>query len=151
MALNEKLIKKIRGLWANSNFPGCFSGLLRFQQCLALFANIHVGLKDLREIMRGVRSFVYQVQRRNRFPRNKYINSSGTGENLQADLMFMPDFEGYKYVLVIVDLFSLFITVFCLKNKKSKSIEDCFAKYIKDHGKFQQLTTDQGIEFGMSG
>lgn len=67
----------------------------------------------------------------------------------QADLLFMPDDEGYKYALVVVDLATHLCDAEPLSNKSSKDVKEAletiYERGILEIPKF--LTMDSGTEF----
>lgn len=67
----------------------------------------------------------------------------------QADLLFLPDDDGYKYALVVVDLGSRLTDAEPLKDKKSKNLVKGFEKiYARDILKIpKRLEVDAGLEF----
>ncbi|EGG19721.1 hypothetical protein DFA_00299 [Cavenderia fasciculata] len=67
----------------------------------------------------------------------------------QADLLFLPDDNGYKYALVVVDLANRLTDAEPLQNKSSNDVRDAFIKIYKrgilKHPKIIQM--DPGTEF----
>ena len=55
--------------------------------------------------------------------------------------------DGFKFILVVVDVFSKYAYVECNKNKSSKSVIAAFSKLLKRSGHFSTLQTDLGTEF----
>lgn len=80
-------------------------------------------------------------------PRFQYPDE---GLILQADLLFMPDDDGYKYMLTVVDNGSRFMDAEPLKNKDNKSVIEAFKKIfsrkIVSKPK-SKLEVDAGSEF----
>lgn len=67
----------------------------------------------------------------------------------QADLLFLPEDEGYRYALVVVDLATHLCDACPLKNKYSSDVKDAF-ETIYDRGIIEMpkiLTMDSGTEF----
>src|SRR5580698_5941219 len=50
---------------------------------------------------------------------------------IQADLLFLPDDDGYKYCLTVVDLGSRLIEGEPIKNKEAKSVKEGFEAIFK--------------------
>ena len=67
----------------------------------------------------------------------------------QADTLYMPEDDNFKYVLVICDLYDGTIDAEPLKNRDTKTIENAFAKiYSRKYLDFPDfITVDQGSEF----
>src|SRR5574338_475938 len=71
------------------------------------------------------------------------------GDRQQADLLFLPDDNGYKYSLVVVDLGSRLTDAEPIKDKKSKNLIKAIQK-IYDRGILsipKRLEVDAGLEF----
>lgn len=71
------------------------------------------------------------------------------GDRQQADLLFLPDDNGYKYALVVVDLGSRLTDAEPIKDKKSKNLIKAIQK-IYDRGILsipKRLEVDAGLEF----
>ena len=49
----------------------------------------------------------------------------------QADLLFLPDDDGYKYTLVVIDLATSTLDAEPLKNKESKTVGKALKKIYK--------------------
>ena len=73
-------------------------------------------------------------------------------EQFQADVCYMTDkllvqaTKGYKYLLVVIDVFTKYSWVFPLKSIKASEIVECFKELFKSD-KPRNLTTDAGLEF----
>jgi hypothetical protein len=65
----------------------------------------------------------------------------------QADILFMPDDDGYKYVLVVVDTADGRTDGVALKNKDNKTVIDAFKKAFKKLGVPNAIQVDSGSEF----
>lgn len=68
----------------------------------------------------------------------------------QADLMFLPDDKGYKYVLVVVDCYSRLSDAYPLKDKNATSVVKGFKRIYKNGGILkipERIEVDNGSEF----
>lgn len=79
-----------------------------------------------------------------------YIKPDEEGDTQQADLLFLPrDKFGYKYALVVIDIFSNRVDIEPLKIKSAESVAKAFNKIyergILDIPKF--MSVDSGAEF----
>jgi len=85
----------------------------------------------------------YTNIRKNTFPKEDY--------NFMADLLFLPTTEeGYRYALVVVDLWSREFDVQPLKNKTPATVLEAFKEMVKrPYLNFPKasIQTDQGTEF----
>lgn len=65
-----------------------------------------------------------------------------------ADVQNLSEFnKGIKYLLVIVDVFSRFLWVRCLKDKKAQSVIDAFKDILGGPLEPKAIRTDKGTEF----
>ena len=52
----------------------------------------------------------------------KMILSKKTGSRFQMDLIEMPEFDGFNYILRVVDHLSKYGYVYCLKRRSSEEV-----------------------------
>lgn len=75
----------------------------------------------------------------------------GIKDMWQADLVEMLPYsklnKGYRYILVVINVFSKFVWVKPLKSKSAKDVSSSIKKIIKDVGAPNNLQTDMGKEF----
>ena len=87
---------------------------------------------------------------RRRFKRNRVI-VGGIDELWQMDLADMQSMasvnDGYRYLLVCIDVFSKFCWVVPLKTKTGPALVDAFKVILKSNRKPQKIQTDEGTEF----
>lgn len=85
------------------------------------------------------------------FERRKY-SMRGIANTLQADLIEMQQFKdkniGYRYILLVIDIFSKKAFGAPLKDKTAKEVSEAMEKIFKQVGKtIRALHTDRGSEF----
>jgi len=81
------------------------------------------------------------------FPTRPYDVQS-FGNCVQIDLAEMPQFEGYKYFLVAIDVFSKHLYTRALKSKTAKEVGEAFENiYNEFKTPIYKLESDQGKEF----
>lgn len=93
---------------------------------------------------------IHRYARRN-FERRKY-SMRGIADTLQADLIEMQQFKqqnrGYRYILIVIDVFSKRAFAEALKDKTAKSVTEAMAKIFSQVGhRIGNLHTDDGKEF----
>ena len=75
----------------------------------------------------------------------------GIDDQFDADLASMSDYEksndGYKYLLVVIDIFSRYAWIEPLKNKTADSIVRAFNKILSEGCKPRRLRTDAATDF----
>ena len=76
---------------------------------------------------------------------------AGPKQQFQADLIDFSRLQKYnddfKFILVVIDVFSKYAYVECIKNNSSMSVIAVFSKTLKQSGHFSTLQTDLGTEF----
>ena len=90
-----------------------------------------------------------EVKSKTNHAEDKKFTSTTTapGEMVTADVLKLPEDEGYVAILVIVDAFSKYPVAYKLKNETAESLYPCFIDYFSKFGIPQCLLTDQGRNF----
>ena len=87
---------------------------------------------------------------RKKFPK-RHVYASGVDANWAADLVEMQAFarqnKGYKYILMIIDIFSKYGWASPLKNKTGVEVARAFQQLWKTQTPPKKLRTDKGKEF----
>lgn len=94
----------------------------------------------------------YSLQRPYRRPQNRpNIVVAGIDDQFSADLMDLVKFakynDGYKYVLVVIDVFSKYLWLRKLKDKKGESVARAFESIFKEGRIPNRIRTDKGQDF----
>jgi len=139
--------ERLEELYRDKTFYGSFSGARNFQSFLKTELNEDVPLKRIYSVLKNISSYVVSQKPIRRFPRRQY-DVAGFGSLLQADLGFMFEKNGFKYMLVVCDVFSRHLYVEALKDKTAETVKQAlikiFDKFTTPISKFE---TDQGGEF----
>ena len=81
------------------------------------------------------------------------VKSSGVMHQVQVDLVDMKSYlahfesQPFKYILVLLDVFSRFMFLRALKSKSADEVAMCLLKIFCDTGPPTRLQSDQGTEF----
>lgn len=152
---------EILRLYRDPTFPAAFSGMRNFQTYLKTELNEDVPLTKLLSIFKKEPFYVVSQRQITRFPRRKYDVKS-FGELVQADLGQLYPYDGFRYFLVLVDIFSHRVWAEPLKSKNTKDVKSAFTKIFhsiqpeingcKIHfygikSPISHISTDQGLEF----
>ena len=137
---------KIRELWSDPQFAGSFSGLLTFQKHLKIDKNINISTRKLRHILMSIPNYLQHVTHRINFPKRDY-SVHGFLQVMQADLSVMKPINDFKYLLVCIDLYTLFIWAMPITNKRPETIRKELSSIFEKYGKPSELQTDSGGEF----
>nr|XP_022320169.1 uncharacterized protein LOC111122635 [Crassostrea virginica] len=98
------------------------------------------------------RQEAYSLQRgvRRRFKRNKVITLD-IDDQWDVDLMDMSKFSkensGFSFILVVIDIFSKFLCMRPLKDKKGQSVTAAFQDILQEGRHPSRLRSDKGQEF----
>ena len=85
--------------------------------------------------------------------RNKTFDSivaEKTGSNYQMDIMYLPNptlNKNYKYLLVIIDVYSRYVMALPMKTKTGKEVYQTFRKIVDEFGIPYNINLDTGSEF----
>lgn len=106
--------------------------------------------KQTSVIKQAIVKEIHRYAREN-YERRKY-SMRGIADTLQADLIEMQQFKqvnrGYRYILLVIDIFSKKAYVEPLKKKTAENTTDAMEKIIEQVGeRIRNLHTDNGKEF----
>ena len=127
----SKLKKKILSLYNNPRFSGCFSGVSTIKRALFTDYHLEVPEKEIIHILRHDKNYISSIRNIRRFPR-RHVKIGGAFIEFQADLAQMFPYKGFKYILVVTDLYDHMIWAKPLRNKSSKSVEKGFKEIFTD-------------------
>ena len=106
--------------------------------------------KSLKKWLKQQNTYTLHAPARKKFPRRKTI-VPGPHFQVQADLIDFSALKkynsGYKYILVLIDVFSKMAAVAFLKKKTGPEMVKAFSQAVSEIGPFQKLQTDLGREF----
>lgn len=139
MITDSEIAEKYRDV----NFYGSFSGARNFQTFLKTDLNEDVPLKRIYNVLKNLPFYIISQRPIRRFPRRKY-SVAGFGSLMQADLAFMHEKDGFKYFLVVIDVFSRHTFVELLKDKTAENVRKAFEKIFSTiPTEISKLETDQ--------
>ena len=102
-----------------------------------------------KEVLASKQAYYLNVQPKNHFLRSRVL-SAGANYMFDADLMNLYQFgrynKGYKYVLLVIDIFSRFVMVRGLKSKSHADVVPAMEEILQEK-KCKILRTDAGGEF----
>jgi Integrase core domain len=139
--------EEILALYNDPKFDGSFSGVKTFRDFLYSEKNELIPEKRLFAILKKDKNYLLHMKPTRKFPTRPYDVQS-FGNCVQIDLAEMPHFEGYKYFLVAIDVFSKHLYTRALKSKSSKEVGEAFESiYNEFKTPIYKLESDQGQEF----
>lgn len=139
--------KNILELWKSPLFSGSFTGVKNFQTILKLEKNIDISEKHLRNILEKEPIFLYHQRKHSNFKRRQY-DLNNYGELVQCDLAYMYPYNGFKFILVVIDCFSSKVFAKALKNKSGRVVAEALKELLqKFKTQIYVLESDRGKEF----
>ena len=140
----------LRKLYYTPGNPGSFGGPEKLYQAVKQDGKYKIGRRRIRQFLNNEDSYSLMKPIRRSFPRSKVvvdtIDSMWDGDLADVSNISSQN-EGYKFLLVLIDIFSRFLFIVPLKNKQHQNITDGL-KYIFLKGrKPHTLRTDKGSEF----
>ena len=143
MLSDDQLLEKYRDI----NFAGAFSGARTFQIFLKTELNEDVSLKRIYQLLKEQPFYIISQKPIRKFPRRKYSVAS-FGSLMQADIAFMFEKNGFKYFVVLIDVFSRHLYVEILKDKSAESVKKAFQMFFATFASpITKIETDEGGEF----
>ncbi len=138
----------IKSAWRDLSFPGSFSGLSTFRQALLHEKGIKISRKQLFDLMKSDSDFIQETRKVRKVKERRHYNTYGVGQLMQSDLGFMPEYNGYKYFLVLVDCFSRRLYCRAMKDKTSRSTQKALEETFEEAKLTPQvLECDAGSEY----
>ena len=143
----EDYLKKI---YYNPSNPASFSGPQKLFAFVKKDGKYSISKYKIRKWLQNQEP--YSVQRPVKRPMKRTnIIVAGIDDQWSADLMDMVTFskynDGYNYILVVIDVFSKYLWVRKLKDKKGSSVASAFEDIFKERSP-RRIRTDKGQEFG---
>ena len=140
----KKQLQYLNEYYTNPKNPGAFSGLSTLIKELKGFDP-----KFLSQWILTQPSYTRHVYKRKKFRRNR-VMVSGIDDTWQMDLMDIQNIsnsnKNFRYILIIIDVFSKFAWAFPLKSKEGASVYNVLAKLFKKR-KPKKIQSDRGLEF----
>jgi len=107
--------------------------------------------KDVKEFLQTQDTYTLHKVTRKKFQRRKYI-CKGPGHTICIDTAYMDRYKdsnnNVKFLIVFIDMYSRYLTVYIQKSLKSKDMEKVLSNFFKNSiMTYRKVLTDEGIEF----
>ena len=147
MPASNNVDKILRNKYFNLADSACFAG----QEPLIRKVRKKFRRPQVKTWLQAQDAYTLHVSKRKTFPRNKYIVNN-IDDLWQLDLAVFknlaPYNDGYKYLLVAIDVFSKYTWVRVLRKKTGKEVNEALESIFKsDKRKPQNIQSDKGKEF----
>ncbi len=140
----------LSSVYYNPKRSGGFGGVERLYNDVKKDGKFDVSRSKIRKWLMSQDTYTLHKPARRRFKQNRVI-VGGIDELWQMDLADMQPLanenDGYRYLLVCIDVFSKFAWIVPLKNKTGPALVEAFKVILKSDRKPQKIQTDQGTEF----
>ncbi|VDH96281.1 Hypothetical predicted protein [Mytilus galloprovincialis] len=143
--------KYLRNIYYNPANPASFAGpdkLYRFVRTDGKFVLSKYKIRKMATTT-GTIQFTKRPLKRS-FQRNRVI-VIGIDDQWDVDLMDMSKFSkfnsGYNFILVVIDIFSKYVWLRPLKNKKGESVANALKHVLSEGRSPNRIRTDKGQEF----
>ena len=137
-------------VYYNPKRSGGLGGVERLYRDVKKDGKYDISHAQLKKWLMKQDTYTLHKPARRHYKRNRVI-VGGIDELWQMDLADMQaiatDNDGYRYLLVCIDVFSKFVWVIPLKTKTGPALVTAFKKILESGRKPQKIQTDQGTEF----
>ena len=137
-------------VYYNPKRTGGLGGVERLYRDVKKDGKYDISRAQLKKWLMKQDTYTLHKPARRHYRRNRVI-VGGIDELWQMDLADMQsitaDNDGYRYLLVCIDVFSKFVWVIPLKNKTGPVLVTAFKGILESGRKPQKIQTDQGTEF----
>ena len=129
--------------------PGSFGGVNRLYRSLKEEGRPQTKAQ-IEEFLSNQNTYTLHKEKRHKFPRNRIITLY-VDQQWAADLADMSAYarsnSGNRFILTVIDVFSKYLWLRVLKNKKPESVTTAFESILKEGRVPTRLRTDRGTEF----
>ena len=140
----------LKNIYYNPSNPASLSGPDKLYQFVKKDGKYIISKYRIRKWLQ--KEEAYSLQREARSPQKRSrIVVAGIDDQWSADLMDMVKFtksnQGVRFILVVIDVFSKYLWLRPLKDKKGLSVAKAFESIFKEGRKPERIRTDKGQEF----
>ena len=146
----DEIDEYLSSVYFDPKRPGGFGGIERLFQDVKDEGKFVLNRKQIRDWLIKQDAYTLHKPVRRNFKRNRVL-VDGIDEQWQLDLADMQSMkkfnDGYRYLLVCVDVFSKYAWVVPLKTKTGPDLVDAFNVVLASGRKPEKILTDRGTEF----
>ena len=130
--------------------PGSFGGAESLYRDVKEEGKLKISRKQISDWLASQDTYTLHKPARRNFKRNRVI-VGGIDEEWQLDLADTQSLkrynDGYRYLLVCIDVFSKYAWIVPIKSKTGSALVEAFKVILSAGRKPQKIMTDQGTEF----
>lgn len=124
----------VQKIWTDPAHPVSFSGPEKVYQIIRKKGRYNIGLGTIKKILSNKETYTVQKPARQNFPRSRVI-VSGLNAQWDGDLCSMQN-DDVNFLLVLIDIFSRFLIVKPLKDKKSSIVANAIQSVPEEHSNY---------------
>ena len=140
----------LKKIYFNPQNAGSFEGVEKLYKQVKKDGKYNLSKSKIKKWLQNQKSYTLNRRVNRNFKRGKVI-VEGIDDQFDADLASMSDYEkrndGYKYLLVVIDIFSRYAWVEPMKNKNADTIVQAFEKILSEGRIPRKLRTDAATDF----
>lgn len=145
-AEKERILSKY---YFNTKNPGSYSSAVKLHEILTKKYPGVFSVHFIKTWLNNQDAYALQRQVRRKYKTPK-VQVSGLNNQADIDLMSVENIskqnDGVKYLLIVIDVFSRFLLVRPLLNKKAQTVLNAIKDVLSVH-RFEKIRTDFGTEF----
>ena len=142
--------KYLKSIYFDPSHPASFGGPDRLYKIVKKEGKYTISHSQIKKWIQKQESYSRNKGVKRNFQRGRVI-VAGIDDQFDADLAsliyYADDNDGYKYLLVVIDIFSRYGWVQPLKDKTAKEIVSAFDKILKEGHIPKRLRTDAAKDF----
>ena len=140
----------LKSVYFNPKRPGSFGGVENLYRDVKQEGTFKLSRKQISDWLMGQDTYTLHKPARRNFKRNRVI-VGGIDDQWQMDLADMQSLklynDGYRYLLVCIDIFSKYAWIVPIKSKTGPALVEAFKVILSSGRKPHKIMTDQGTEF----
>jgi hypothetical protein len=137
-------------IYLNPASPASFQGVDKLYEYVKSEGKYEIGKNKIRKWLNNQDSYSVNKHSNKKYKRGRVL-VRGIDDQWEADLAdvsaYTKENNGYKYLLVVIDVFSRYGWVEPMKNKKASTIVETFSKIISKKRRPRRLRTDGATDF----
>lgn len=143
-------LKYLEQIYFDPSHSGSFSGPEKLYRTVREEGKFKIGRKKIRQFLQNQEEYSLQRDVKRKYRRRRVV-VSGVDSQWGTDLANVENLEkfndGIKYWLVVIDVFSKYLFVETLKDKKASSVVEGFRRILNNGRVPEVVFSDKGGEF----
>jgi hypothetical protein len=129
----------VQKIWTDPAHPASFSGPEKVYQIIRKEGRYNIRLGTIKKMLSNKETYTVQKPARQKFPRSRVI-VSGLNAQWDGDLCSMQNVarvnDDVNFLLLLIDIFSRFLIVKPLKDKKSSIVANAIKSVLEEHSNY---------------